>query len=192
MLRNWLEPSWPLAVMNMTSQVAATGEFSTQGFPPGRYFLEEPLRGGIQNAWYFDSLTLEGKLLGPAGLELRDADARDVVVTFTDQPTELTGVVADASGRPDPTAAVLVFPVDHAAWQAGGYSTIFARLAMPNQNGAFSIIGLPPGDYLVAAGAEETLRPWQPSTIAPLVATATRVTLAHGASVRIDVRRRGR
>lgn len=192
LLRNWLEPAWPLAVMNMTSQVAATGEFSTQGFPPGRYFLDEPLRGGIFAAWYFDSLTVGGKLLGPAGLELRDADVRDVVVTFTDRPTALTGVVVDASVRPDPTAAILVFPADHAAWRVGGYSRMFARLEMPDQNGAFTIAGLPPGDYLVVAGAEETLRPWQPPTIDPLVTSAARVTLTRGASARIDVRRRAR
>jgi hypothetical protein len=56
--------------------------------------------------------------------------------------------VQDASARPVTDYVVVAFSSDRAKW---GFQSRFIQSARPNQEGRFSIKGLPPDDYIVVA-----------------------------------------
>lgn len=188
------EPAWPLAFgARMATRAAATGEFTTQGLPPGRYFFNLPnnfvasLRG-----WYFESATHGGRDLSIEPLVLDAEDVTDVIVTFSDRRSQLSGTITDPSGKPDPGAAVLIFPADYRAWIQHGMSPPAMRMEPASQTGAY-LMSVRPGEYLVAAVGEDVLasRP-QEAAIEAIAATATRVTIARGDARVLDLKRGSR
>ncbi len=98
---------------------------------------------------------------------------KDVQILMTNQITQLSGTVTDASG------AVIAFSEERDRWYQGSR---FLAAARPTPAGRFIIAGLPAGSYLVTPvdrlpdGDE-----WQdPSFLGPLASRATRVTLSEG------------
>ena len=83
-----------------------------------------------------------------------------------------------ADGRSAPNAAVVVFGADPARWYPESRFVQYAAAT----NGAFTVQGLPPGDYLAAAVARTRDLDdgaWQDRTIlAELARRAVRITLA--------------
>jgi hypothetical protein len=70
-------------------------------------------------------------------------------VTFTDQPTEVSGRLIDAAGKPMPGFAIVMFSTDRSTWAPGS-----RRISPPIQvasDGKYKVTGLPPGDYFLAA-----------------------------------------
>jgi len=66
-----------------------------------------------------------------------------------------------------------------------------AHLVSPSQTGMYSIVGLPPAEYLFVAAPEDMLTNWRrPETIEVLATQATRVALARGDVKHIDLRTR--
>jgi hypothetical protein len=66
------------------------------------------------------------------------------------------------------------------------------RSARPSKNGAFTIAGLPAGDYYVAAVREEATAQWQdPRVLEALARTAEQVRLAEGNPRTVDVHSTG-
>ena len=76
------------------------------------------------------------------------SDVANVVVTFTDRPTQLEGRLQDASGRPAADYFIIVFPTDERAWLERARRIVQTR---PGNDGDYTVRGLPPGDYYVAA-----------------------------------------
>ncbi|HET9831233.1 MAG TPA: carboxypeptidase-like regulatory domain-containing protein [Vicinamibacterales bacterium] len=114
----------------------------------------------------------------------------DVELVLTDKLTELTGTIAAAQGVTR-ESTLLVFPIDRARWYPG--SRFFHR-ERAAESGAFSIRGLPPGDYHVAALANPNVpadgdEAWQDSQFLESIAgRASRATLNEGQKLSIDVR----
>jgi hypothetical protein len=85
----------------------------------------------------------------------------------------------------------VVFPIDRARWYPG--SRFFHR-ERASAAGAFSIRGLPPGDYHVAALADWNVpangdEAWQdPQFLESIAGRAARATLNEGQKLSIDVR----
>jgi hypothetical protein len=75
----------------------------------------------------------------------------DAVITLADQPTELSGVVVDASGLPLPDCVVVVFPADRTLWRSG---TLRIQIVRPDHTGRYVIAGLPPGAYAIAVASD--------------------------------------
>lgn len=85
-------------------------------------------------------------------------------------------------GKPSAASSVVVFPVDPGRWFDGSRYVKYARA---QGNGSYTIRGLPPGAYLIAAvdGADSAITAggWQdPDVLASLAPLATRLTLAEG------------
>src|SRR6185295_16284435 len=72
----------------------------------------------------------------------------EVVMTFTDRPSELAGALEDAAGRPATDFFVVAFPTERALWTTASRRI---RTTRPGTDGAFSLKGLPAGDYFLAA-----------------------------------------
>ena len=101
-----------------------------------------------------------------------------VRLLLTNRVTTLDGGVMDDQARPVQDYSVIAFASDPEKWNPG---TRFIASARPDQHGRFTVTGLPPGDYLVAALASlERGDSEDPEFLASLKARATPVSLGEG------------
>jgi len=94
--------------------------------------------------------------------------------------------VVDARDKPVSDYVVAAFSADSARW---GYQTRYVRTARPNQEGRFSVTGLPPDDYFVVAldyveNGEES----DPEQLDKWKSLATRITLAEGENKSLNLK----
>jgi hypothetical protein len=172
-------PSWPV-------RVGADGTFVTVGSPPGSYSIEPD----ETPTWTFLSATLNGRDLDDAPLTLDTSDVSGVIVTYTSQPTRVSGIVhAQAGPRlQEGDAMVLAFPANAAAWFEHGMPRRYLRTVPPDKNGAFSVTGLPPGEYIFCAIPSELVGESMSSAFFDAVSRAgSRVTLATGQATSVDL-----
>lgn len=165
-----------------------SGHFKTYGVPPGRYIVRVPA-GPVD--WSVRSISSDGRDLTDVPVDLRGGDLTNVVVTFTDHPTKLSGIVRTGKGSPDPDALVVVFSADAFA-TTDASAPRRTRSVRPERNGSYSITGLPSGDYYVAAIHEETVAQWQdPQTLEELSRGAAQVRLGDGDTRTQDLKSTG-
>jgi hypothetical protein len=159
-------------------RVDANGSFTTMGVPAGKYILR------VMNApqgWTLRSAMFGGRDITETAVDLRDENAAGVILSFTDRPTELSGLARDDSGNGDPTASVLVFPVDPAGWVDTGSQPRRLRQVRASRDGSFKLSALPPGEYYVIAIAGTAPRSWQdPQYLDAVARSATQVRLGDG------------
>ena len=99
--------------------------------------------------WVLKSAMVRGIDAADQPFEVQSGEnVSDVVVTFTNHPSEVKGTLQDAAGRPASEYFVIVFPADRAAWLPTSRRIQSAR---PGNDGRFSLKGLPAGDYLLGA-----------------------------------------
>ena len=155
-----------------------SGGFKTYGLPPGKYLVRV---GGSPPGWTVKSITSEGRDVSETPIDLRAADVANVVITFTDRPTKLTGVARSGEGNADPDALVVVFPADNSGWSDYGLNPRRVRSARTTKNGNYTFTGLPAGDYCVAAIREDAYGQWQdPQVLEELSRRGTQVRLGDG------------
>jgi hypothetical protein len=170
-------------------RIDETGAFKTYTQPAGRYLIRI---GGAPSGWTVKSVIAEGHDLSETPFDLGASDLKNVVVTFTDRPTKLTGLAHTKDGSADPDALVVVFPTDPAGWTDFGLAPRRLRSARPLKNGTYTITGLPAGDYYVAAISEDQISSWEnPDVLAELSRLATHVSIADGDTHTQDLVRSG-
>jgi hypothetical protein len=134
--------------------VAADGTFVAKGLTPGTYRIMTA--GGViaslapterVEGWTLKSVMAGGRDVADTGLNVKD-NVSNVIVTFTDRPSELAGTVFDQAGRVTPEFPIVVFSTDKAYWLSGSRRVTQAR---PASDGTFKVTGLPAGDYYVCA-----------------------------------------
>jgi hypothetical protein len=173
----------------LTGRIDETGAFKTYTQPTGRYLIRI---GGAPGGWTVKSVIAEGHDLSETPFDLGASDLKNVVVTFTDRPTKLTGLAHTKDGSADPDALVVVFPTDPAGWTDFGLAPRRLRSARPLKNGTYTITGLPAGDYYVAAISEDQISSWEnPDVLAELSRLATHVSIADGDTHTQDLVRSG-
>lgn len=115
-------------------------------------------------------------------------DRSELVLTLTDKVIEVHGSVSDDTG-PATDAAVLAFPVERNEWRGYGLTPQRLKSAPLVGTSAFSLTGLPAGDYFFIAVASTQIHAWQdPALLEKAAAAATRVSLAWGESRQVDLR----
>jgi hypothetical protein len=179
-----LEPadgrSADLITSMIRGRVDPNGTFATMGVPAGKYILRV---SGAPQGWTLRSATFGGRDITETALELKDESAAGVVLAFTDRPSEMKGTVRTASGNPDPTASVIVFPVDPAGWVDTGSQPRRIKTSRTGKDGSFTIGPLPPGDYNVVAIEDSAPRSWQdPAYLDAIARSATTVRIGEGDS----------
>jgi Carboxypeptidase regulatory-like domain len=168
-----------------SSRVDGSGEFTTAGVPAGRYFLRVT---GSPVGWMFKAAMYNGIDVSETPFELT-ADVSGIVLTFTDRWTGMRGAVRTASGQPDSSATVLIFPTDPRQWTGYGSSPRRMRSVRTTKTGEFSVTSLPAGDYYVMALPDENTADWQDTAVLEgLSRLAARVTLNEGDQKTLDVR----
>jgi uncharacterized protein (DUF2141 family) len=158
--------------------VDKSGAFTITGASPGRYRVT-PV--SIPNApkWAVKSSMLDGRDTLDVPVEIRPLqNVEGVVVTITDSPTELTGVVRDAAGQAAADYVVIAFAENRAFWTPQSRRIQGVR---PSQDGKYTMRNLPPGEYIVVAVADVEPGEWfDPSFLQRVAPSGMRLTIADG------------
>ena len=165
-------------------RIEADGRFVLSGIVPGLHVLADTqgLRTPI-GRWWLKSVVVNGRDLLRSPLELRDG-SRDAVVTFTSEPTEISGTVQDPDGIAPAEAHVIAFPVEPAGRFFHSPQIAAARL---RPGARYAIRNLPAGDYFVAAVADMHAGEWwDPEVLERLAPVASRVRLRDRDRVTLD------
>jgi hypothetical protein len=113
-------------------------------FGPG-LFQAQPQR----NDWYLKSVVVKGQDITDTAFDFGvDGAFRDIEVVISALGSTATGLVTDDRGAPARDAAVLVFSTSRDRWFDGSR---WVKVEWSNESGAFTVTGLPPGDYWIAA-----------------------------------------
>jgi Carboxypeptidase regulatory-like domain len=178
-------PAAGSGAVSTSTQIDANGSWAI-GVPGGRYSLRlQPPAG-----WYVKSVVLGGRDISDEPLDIRAADMPTMVITCTDVAAQLSGVTRTAQGAPDPTATVVVFPIDRGLWSGLG-PLMRLRAARATRTGAYTLTDLPPGEYYVAAMDDARAENWQdPKSLDALSRGAARVMIGVGEKQTLDVRER--
>jgi hypothetical protein len=163
-----------------TRVVATTrpnGTFIFDGVGPGKWRVTG---ASLPAGWSLRSAMLGDRDTLDVPFEVRlGTPIAGLTVTMTDRPTELTGTVSDASGRPTSEYAMLAFSTDRAMWTTSPRRVSGA--ARLSSDGRYRISGLPPGEYYVAAMTDIT--PGQlddPSFLESLIPLGVKVVVGEG------------
>ena len=144
------------------------------------------LRVTVPQGWAVKSIRRNGTDITDGTLDFVGRDIDGIVVQLTQQLTTVAGQVSDGRGQKVTDATVVVFAEDRDRW---GPNTRFVRAARPDQEGRFSIQGLPPARYLAVAldfleAGEET----DPEALERLQRLGTRLTLGDAESKTVDLK----
>jgi hypothetical protein len=157
------------------AEAATNGAFSTVA-AGGQYIVRPYELGG----WFVKSVTLGGKDITDRAFDLQ-ADTTSLLVTYTDQPSKVSGTITDARGAASPIAVVLAFPVDRRRWSGYGASPRILKSALATRTGVYTFEHLPSGAYHVIAVDPTDADGWQdPARLEALASEATKLTVAAG------------
>jgi len=179
-------------------KIEADGSFTAKGIAPGRYRLNTmtsmmAMAGApsMTGGWTLKGAIAGGRDIADSPIEIRaGVDVPNVVVTFTDQPTELTGTVIDGAGRVTPDFPIIVFSTDQAYWTLGSRRVQTAR---PASDGKYKVTGLPAGEYFVSAvTAVDRTEVYDPAFLSQLVGASFKITIKDGEKKTQDLKLGGR
>jgi sarcosine oxidase gamma subunit len=170
------------------------GSFAIKGVAPGTYRLAvtppnalggEPIPG--MRTWTVKSVVVNGLDVADLPIQIKPGeDVTDVMLTLTDQPTEVSGTVLDNLNRPTAGFPIVVFAADRAYWPAG---TARVRKVQPASNGKYTITGLPPGEYYVCAVTDVEPNDLKDVAFLESLATAAfKITLKPGEKRALDLK----
>jgi hypothetical protein len=160
-------------------RVDAEGRFTFAGVTPDTYQFTTTWNGpGALDRWAIKSSTANGRESFEAPLRVNPGETLEWTVTFTDKPATLTGALKDPGGRAATDYYILVFSSDRRHWTPGSRRI---RMTRPGTDGSYSVKGLPPGEYLLAAPADLETGEWNdPVLLEQLVPSSARVILRDG------------
>jgi len=152
------------------------GTFVFDGLGPGKWRVTG---ASLPAHWSLRSAVLAGRDTLDAPLEVRlGQPIADLTVTMTDRPTELTGTVSDATGQPTSEYSIVAFSTDRTLWTVPRRVSSVARLS---SDGRFTITGLPPGEYYLAARTDlDPTQLGEVSFLESLVSAAMKVAIGEG------------
>lgn len=130
------------------SAVKPDGTFEIRGIGPGRFTLSATLPPDAKGWSLRSATTSDRDLLDDAVDMVPGREIRDVAVTFSDAPSELSGTLQSASGQPTTDYYIVLMPQDRALWRVRSRRIVSAR---PSTTGRFVFTNVPSGSYLMAA-----------------------------------------
>ena len=135
--------------------------------------------------WQIRSVTVNGKEVTDTGLDTTSQDAASLItIVMTDRFTNLSGTVRD-SQRPVIDYVVVVLPQKPIE---GMGASRYTRVLRPDRDGAFTVRGLPTGDYVAAAfEALEAGREWDPEIQKTVRGAGRDFSLSEGQSLSLNL-----
>jgi hypothetical protein len=169
--------SGPDATDQPSARVTERGTFAFAGAVPGLYRFNWS-RGAGRDV-FLTSVTVRGRETLDGPLEIK-APIADMTMVFTDRPSEITGALQDATGRPATDYFIVVFSTDRAYWTPLSRRVMQTR---PGNDGKYLLRNLPAGEYFLSALTD--LAPgeiYDPAFLGQLVTAAQKVTVADAAT----------
>ena len=141
---------------------------------------------GTPVGWTLKSITLDGTDITDAPYDFKPGNnVTGLVVTLTDRLSEITGSVRDSRGQQITDYVLVAFPEDTNLW---GAQSRHVQTTRPNQNGTYTLKGLPPGRYRAAVvPALENGLQNDPAMLEQLRPRARSFTLAEGQTLTLDL-----
>jgi protocatechuate 3,4-dioxygenase beta subunit len=169
------------------SAVKETGAFEIDSLVGGRTFRV----ANMPKNWYLKEITRQGADVTDKGFDFKpgdDVDGFEIVLTTKTQI--VTGAVTTAKGDPLKEYTVVVFSEDQQKWSVADSRWISSARA--DQQGQFKMTELPPGAYLAIAVEYVPQGEWRdPAWLERAAKSATRFTLAEGATATLDLKLSG-
>jgi hypothetical protein len=179
-----LDPIGSIPYAQTRGGFGSDGVLTASGVVPGRYLLS--LQGGWPG-WTVKSITANGRDVSDDPLDVSNGDVTDLVVTLTDRPSELAGTVRTDRGVPDSRARVLIFSAERARWTQPNAGRRLSSASV-SKDGAFTVGGLPAGEYFVVAVGSQAIVNWQdPRNLDALSRVASRATVREGERRSVDL-----
>jgi hypothetical protein len=142
--------------------------------------------------WWLRSVVINGVngVLDPITFTRGDTPLTSVTAVFASGAGSIEGHVLDDRRQPTGDFGVVVFSPNPDRWFS---QSPYLHFGSPSQDGSFSVSGLPPEEYLVAAvdriDAGPDFGDWQnPNVLAALANTARRVKVSAGQTVSTELR----
>jgi len=162
---------------------ADDGTFVSAPIPPGDYFVEV-FNGPSHtlDGWRVSSIQVSGRERIGIPVELGSSTSDSITIQLTNRSTMIQGTLRDATGRPQPDARVLIYPLEKTLRVFTNVLLVTSRIVQvrPDQYGQFEREVLP-GAYLVRAFPNPLPQQWQTSEfLDSLASTSVPVTLALG------------
>ena len=118
------------------------------GIPPGRHWIDVVPFGNpsLAGSWSIRSIAVAGRDLRSQWLDLSPGEQiNDIIITMSDEPTEISGsVAATTAGLP---RSVALFASDSRLWVPG---TSRVRVIPVDPDGRYTFRAVNPGDYRLA------------------------------------------
>jgi len=151
--------------------------FSMDGLRSGQYVLRVPQ---VQNVGRYavKSIVVAGQDVTNKPIDASAGRSiSDVIITFTDQFTTVSGFVQGDETRMS-QAAVIAFPVERDQWSRYGLTPVRIMAAPMSATTGYQLRGLPAGDYYLVAVGLDQITAWQdPKFLERAAGVATRVRL---------------
>jgi len=169
--------------------IDAAGNVSIKGVIPGPYTMFASLPTSATPSaptWRVRSIVVDGQDVTDRSFDIGAGGASGLVITFTDQVSELSGSLTLPSGAPATDYFVIAIPADRTYWIPFSRRIASTR---PDRAGRYLFRGLPPGDYRIALTTDLVSRDLQEvSALEQLAAQSVPVTLTTGEKRTLDLR----
>jgi protocatechuate 3,4-dioxygenase beta subunit len=170
-------PSRSFPIRPFSDGVDAKDGFAIPYNTPGRYVLTVNDSAGTSLL----SVSVAGKSVTERPIAIGATGLSDVTIELTDRPAEVTGTVRSRAGAPDPNAGVVLFPTDRTRWPEVRTGARMFRSVRASKSGAFSLRPVLPGEYFVAAVADDATAEFpEQKFLEALAAVATTVRVGAG------------
>jgi hypothetical protein len=157
-----VRPDWTFRSANLDGQYL----FRLSGLPAG--WMLKAVRKGERD--FTDT---------PLALSRGGPDEPGVEIVLSRKGAAVSGEVTTPAGTPVPDATVIVFSAESSLW---GPASRFVRAARPDNDGRFTVDGLPPGKYLAIARDLVIDGQWEDASfLQSLLKNATKVELGESA-----------
>jgi uncharacterized protein (DUF2141 family) len=158
--------------------------FRTTELVPGKYVATVQ---SLPAGWVLKSAVTSGRDAADVPVDVDSGGITDMVVTFVNQTTKLSGTVTVEPSMKDPPT-VIVFPADQTLWSKPGLPSRRQRTAgVAGAAATYTVNNLPAGEYLVAA-TTSVVDFTDPKVLEFLSRSAAHVSIAPGETKSQDVR----
>lgn len=167
-----------------SANLDAKDGFEMRDVAPGRYIFtvsDTPAAALL-------SVSVAGKDMSERPITIETKSLSDVTIELTDRPAEIAGTARRRAGSPDPGAGVVLFPTDRTRWPDVRTGARMFRSARVSRTGTFSLKPVLPGEYFIAAIADDAIADFPDAKfLEALAAVATTIRVEAAATSNVTL-----